>query len=177
MGWKHVPEDSEDCIVWREGSSVIYYISYCNSGWKRERKACQKSSKINEKSIENRSEIHPKWGPRGYLEHLGTLPRDQEASGSIFDRFWAPFWDPVGAMLGSKIVKKSIWSDSKSLPKRNTLFDGFQYRLFIDVGSILDLFLESFWIRFGDRRHVHVNDATPDVFQICFDDSRTSSLQ
>ena len=79
-------------------------------------------------------------------------------------------------MLGSKIVKKSIFGDSKRPPKLNTLLHGFQHRFLTDFGPILDLFLESFWIRFGDRRHVHVNDATPDVFQTIFDYFLTSSL-
>ena len=144
-----ISEDSEDCIVWREGSSDIYYISYCNSGWKRERKACQKSSKINETSIENRSEIHPKWGPRGFLEHLGTLPRDQEASGSIFDRFGAPFWDPIGAMLGSKIVKKIDLEWFKEPPKTEHAFGWLPTSNFhwfwINFGPIFKDFLDTFW--------------------------------
>ena len=31
-------------------------------------------------------------------------------------------------------------------------------------GKLLTEFLNSFWTRFGDRRHVHGNDATPDFF-------------
>ena len=90
------------------------------------------------------SKTDPKWGPGGFLGRPGALGRDHVGSGSIFHRFRAPFWEPFGAMLGSKTVKKSIWGDSKSPKRLNTLLDGFQHRLLIDFGPILDLFLEGF---------------------------------
>ena len=68
-------------------------------------------------------------------------------------------------MLGSKIVKKSIFGDSKSPPKLNTLLHGFQHRFLIDFGPILDLFLIVFCVGFGGRRHAHNINATPVIFK------------
>ena len=82
------------------------------------------------------SKTDPKWGPGGFLGRPGALGRDHVGSGSIFHRFRAPFWEPFGAMLGSKTVKKSIWGDSKSPKRLNTLLDGFQHRLLIDFVTI-----------------------------------------
>ena len=90
------------------------------------------------------SKTDPKWGPSGFLGRPGALGRDHVGSGSIFHRFRAPFWEPFGAMLGSKAVKKSIWGDSKSPKRLNTLLDGFQHRLLIDFVTILYPFLEGF---------------------------------
>ena len=123
----------------------------------------------------------PQWGPGGFWGRPGALGRDHVGSGSIFHRFRAPFWEPFGAMLGSKTVKKSIWGDSKSPKRLNTLLDGFQHRLLIDFGPILDLFLEGFLIRFAGYRNVHFDTATtceilhfssqsPPVYDFCLTD-------
>ena len=86
----------------------------------------------------------------------------------------------LGSILGPilevkliKIVKNSIWSDSKSLKTLNTLLDGFQPRFFMDLGAILELFLSVFLMLFGGRRNMHVNL----IFNLFSNDFRTSSLK
>ena len=47
-------------------------------------------SQVDPKSLK----ISPKWGPGGILGRPWALLGAQEGSGSIFDWFFGPFWDP-----------------------------------------------------------------------------------
>ena len=77
-------------------------------------------------------------GPsRGPSERPGGLGID-------FGSIWGSISGPILELKFIKIIKKSIWTASKRPKKLNTLLDGFQHRLLIDFGTILDLFLEGF---------------------------------
>ena len=65
------------------------------------RKSIKNQSKMYPKSLK----ISPKWGPGGIFGRPGALPRGQEASGLIFDRFWGHLGVHFGSHLGSKIDK------------------------------------------------------------------------
>ena len=173
--------DTTDRADATDRADVIFYLSDWNESCRHQWKACPNYSKFYVKSVENGVQNLSKMGSRrvlgGSLERLGAILRGHVASRSIFHWFWGPFWDPFGAMLGSKIVKKSIFGDSKRPPKLNTPLHGFQHRFLIDFGPILDLFLIAFCIDFWGRSHAHDINATPVIFQIIFNDFRISSLQ
>ena len=56
------------------------------------RKSIKNQSKMYPKSLK----ISPKLNPGGIFGRPGALLGAQEGSGSIFDWFWNPFWDPFG---------------------------------------------------------------------------------
>ena len=99
--------------------------------------------KIDQKTIENRSEIDPKSvqnrskiGPKSASEPT-SLPTP------IFDRFGTvsgailePSWGPLGGQVGAKLMQKSIFGGLGRRSKTNFVFDTFQVRFFAHFGAI-----------------------------------------